>query len=98
MSKAKKSTRILCIALVILLVSCIGASLVQTNFGHVTIKDLRWETESGHQMSALLFIPDTATVDNPAPAIVCSHGWYNNREMQDLNYVEIGRASCRERV
>lgn len=91
MSKAKKSTRILCIALVILLVSCIGASLVQTNFGHVTIKDLRWETESGHQMSALLFIPDTATVDNPAPAIVCSHGWYNNREMQDLNYVEYAR-------
>ena len=52
---------------------------------------LRWETESGHQMSALLFIPDTATVDNPAPAIVCSHGWYNNREMQDLNYVEYAR-------
>ena len=29
--------------------------------------------------------------ENPAPAIVCSHGWYNNREMQDLNYVEYAR-------
>lgn len=97
MSKAKgngattKGKRLLCIALVLLLISCIGASLVQTNFGKVTIKDLRWETESGHEMSALLFIPDTATVDQPAPAIVCSHGWYNNREMQDLNYVEYAR-------
>ena len=81
----------LCIALVICLISCIGASAVQTNFGKVTIKDLRFETSSGHQMSALLLIPDNATAENPAPAIVCSHGWYNNREMQDLNYVEYAR-------
>ena len=46
---------------------------------------------SGHQMSALLFVPDTATAENPAPTIICSHGWYNNREMQDLNYVEYAR-------
>lgn len=81
----------LCIALILCLISCIGASVVQTDFGHVTIKDLRFETSSGHQMSALLLIPDTATADTPAPAIVCSHGWYNNREMQDLNYVEYAR-------
>ena len=55
------------------------------------IKDLRWETPSGHLMSALLFIPENATKDKPAPAIVTSHGWYNNREMQDLNYVEYSR-------
>lgn len=91
MKKLKKSTRVLCLALIIMLVSCIGASAIQTDFGGVTIKDLRWETESGHQMSALLLIPDTATAENPAPAIVCSHGWYNNREMQDLNYVEYAR-------
>ncbi len=81
----------LCLSLLICLISCIGASLVQTNFGNVTIKDLRFETESGHQMSALLLVPDTATPENPAPAIICSHGWYNNREMQDLNYVEYAR-------
>lgn len=93
MNQKKKSTPRfwLCISLLICLISCLGASMIQTNFGHVTVKDLRFETESGHQMSALLFIPDTATAENPAPAIVCSHGWYNNREMQDLNYVEYAR-------
>ena len=60
----------LCLSLLICLISCIGASLVQTNFGNVTIKDLRFETESGHQMSALLLVPDTATPENPAPAII----------------------------
>ena len=74
MTKVKKSTRILCIALAVLLISCIGASLVQTGFGNVTMKDLRWETESGHQMSALLFIPDSATVDNPAPLCAATAG------------------------
>lgn len=89
----KKKTAVfwLCIALVICLVSAVGASIVQTNFGHVTIRDLRFETASGHTMSALLLVPDNATPETPAPAIVCSHGWYNNREMQDLNYVEYAR-------
>ena len=90
-SKKKSSVFWLCIALVICLISSIGASLVQTNFGKVEVRDLRWETDSGHYMSALLFIPENATKDNPAPAIICSHGWYNNREMQDLNYVEYAR-------
>ena len=91
--KNKKRTSVfwLCISLVLCLVSAVGASAVQTNLGQVTVQDLRFETESGHEMSALLFIPDNATPDNPAPAIVCSHGWYNNREMQDLNYVEYAR-------
>lgn len=89
--KTRKSAFWLCISLILCLVSAIGASLVQTNLGRVTVKDLQFETASGHEMSALLFIPDNATADNPAPAIVCSHGWYNNREMQDLNYVEYAR-------
>lgn len=91
MKSSKKNSKILAISLVLCLVSMIGASIVQRSGGRVEIKDLRWETPSGHLMSALLFIPENATEDNPAPAIVTSHGWYNNREMQDLNYVEYSR-------
>ncbi|XQY92929.1 dienelactone hydrolase family protein [Metabacillus sp. HB246100] len=86
-----KNSKFLVIALILCLVSMIGASFVQTSGGKVTVKDLRWETPSGHLMSALLFVPDGVTKDNPAPGIVTSHGWYNNREMQDLNYVELSR-------
>lgn len=91
MQKAKRDTRVLMITVVLLLVSMIGASIVQSSGGKVEIKDLRWETPSGHLMSALLFIPESATPERPAPGIVTSHGWYNNREMQDLNYVEYSR-------
>lgn len=79
------------IALFLLIISVLGASFVQTSAGKVEVKDMRWETPSGKYMSALIFIPETATKENPAPAIITSHGWYNNREMQDMNFVEFAR-------
>ncbi|WP_417511743.1 alpha/beta hydrolase [Microbacterium sp.] len=81
----------LALSLVLCLVSAVGASIVQTAAGTVTVKDLQWETSSGRTLNALLFVPDSATADNPAPAVVVSHGWWNNREMQDANYVELTR-------
>lgn len=81
----------LALSLVLMLVSALGASLVQTSAGAITVKDLRWETASGRLMNALLFKPAGATAENPAPAVVVSHGWWNNREMQDANYVELAR-------
>lgn len=92
MEKIKKTAkRWLCIALVLMLVGMIGASFVQTNGGKVTVKDLRWENTMGFQQSGLLFVPDGVSAENPAPAVVVSHGMFNNREMQDLNFVELSR-------
>lgn len=79
------------IALALCLVSSLGASVFQTNFGRVTYHDLTIDAASGHKLDALLLVPENATEQTPAPAIVVSHGWYNNREMQDLNYVEYAR-------
>ena len=91
MNVQKRARIVLVVSLVLCLISMIGSSWVQTSGGKVTVKDLRIETPSGHQLSALLFVPENATKDTPAPAIVVSHGWYNTREMQDLNYVELSR-------
>ena len=79
------------IALLLCLISSLGASIFQTNFGKIDYHDMTFVTDSGHELDALLLIPQNATAENPAPAIVVSHGWYNNREMQDLNYVEYAR-------
>ncbi len=86
-----KAKHLLIISVLVCLLSSIGASLFQTNFGQVEYHDMTFVTESGHELDALLLVPKTATKDNKAPAIVVSHGWYNNREMQDLNYVEYAR-------
>lgn len=92
MEKTKKmAKRLLCIGIILMLLSMIVASVVQTNGGKVTIKHLSIETDKGFMMDCNLYLPDTATVENPAPGIVCSHGNYNNKEMQDANFVELAR-------
>lgn len=81
----------LAVSVVLMLVSAVGASFVQTSGGEVEVKDLRWETSQGGAMSGLLFVPEGVSGENPAPAVVVSHGMYNNREMQEANYVELSR-------
>jgi dienelactone hydrolase len=81
----------LVLSLVLVLISAVGASLVQTDGGTVKVKEMYWETSTGVGLSALLFKPDSATAENQAPAIVVSHGRYNNKEMQEGNFVELAR-------
>jgi len=81
----------LVLALVVMLVSSIGAVAIQSAGGAVTIKNMSWQTPSGKTMSALLLIPNGASAKDKRPAIVLAHGWWNNKEMQDSNYVELAR-------
>ena len=43
------------------------------------------------QISLTVYIPKNATPENPAPAIICAHGWNNSKEQQILNFVELSR-------
>lgn len=81
----------LVLSLALMLLSGIVASIVQTSAGKVSITDMRWQARPGQTISALLYKPASATAANPAPAIVLGHGWWNNREMQGPNCVELAR-------
>ncbi len=86
----KKNLIQLIVALAFCIVSIFSAGLIQTDFGRVAMEDITLETEAGN-LTAYLFKPENATADDPAPAVVCSHGYLNNREMQDCNYIELAR-------
>jgi pimeloyl-ACP methyl ester carboxylesterase len=81
----------LVLSLALCLISAVGASIVQTSGGAVKEKYISWTTESGLTMSAILMTPDGASADEKRPAIVLAHGWWNEKEMQDSNYVELAR-------
>lgn len=85
-----KAKKWLVIALALILVGTGIAGLVQSSFGKVKVVDVALETETG-TLTGYLLVPESASVDNPAPAIVTSHGYLNNKEMQDLNWVELAR-------
>lgn len=92
MQKRKKTAKIfLLVGIITLLLSMIVVSLVQTSGGRVTIKEISHETALGATLSGWLFVPDGVSAENPAPAIITSHGMFNNRGMQDLNFVELSR-------
>lgn len=46
---------------------------------------------NGYVASGLLYIPKKASAENKVPAIVFTHGLYNNREMQLQNVIEMAR-------
>jgi len=87
----KKYVLLLCIAIALVLLGSLGAYFVHTSGGNVKITDMTYVTEDGARMSALLYVPDSVSVENPAPAIVSCHGYNNTREVQDINAVELSR-------
>ena len=81
----------LCISLAMCLISAIFASAVQGSFGRVKVSELRLVDRAGYEVSTLLYKPENATSETPAPCIITVEGWYNNKEMQDLYSVEYAR-------
>ena len=73
------------------MISGLGASAVTSNGGKVHVEKLTWLTEQGYTMSGLLYVPDNATAETPAPAVVTVHGWYNANGFQDLFNIELAR-------
>ena len=84
------SKTLLAVSILLVLVSILAAGALQTDFGRVAMKEISIVTRVG-TLTGYLLVPDSATVDNPAPAIVTSHGYLNNREMQDISYIELSR-------
>ena len=83
--------RLFLLALAIILVGDVLASAVQTGRGAVDVRDLRWVAPDGTGMSGLLYVPEGATPDAPAPGVVAVHGYINSRETQDGFAIELSR-------
>lgn len=91
MKNPKWAIRWFCIALALCLISSVGASLIQTGGGKVSVQTHSIPTENGKFISINLFKPDNATPGNPAPLIIASPGTYNSKEMQDVAAIEFSR-------
>ncbi|HEX2912358.1 MAG TPA: alpha/beta fold hydrolase [Chloroflexia bacterium] len=79
------------LSLVLVLLGNSLAWAIQTDWGNVKIKDVRFMGTNGTQMSALLYIPNGVTNKKPAPGILAVHGYINSRETQDGFAIEFAR-------
>jgi pimeloyl-ACP methyl ester carboxylesterase len=87
----RKLTRLLWISLALVLVGSLIAWNTQTAGGTVRVIDVRWVGSNGTPMSGLLYVPQTATAETPAPGIVAIHGYINSRETQSGYAIEFAR-------
>lgn len=88
--KIKKGTlALLCIALVLILMGSVAASIFNGGSG-VKVSRIRFEAEHG-TLSGLLYMPKGASAESPRPTIVVTHGYLNSAEMQDANAIELSR-------
>jgi pimeloyl-ACP methyl ester carboxylesterase len=75
---------------IVVLAGSAVAHFVQTS-GGVELRDLRFETDDGTRLSALLYVPRSATPDSPAPGVLAVHGYINSRETQSGFAIELAR-------
>ena len=60
----------LVISLILCFVSMAVSSVIQSSGGRVKVSELRLVDSTGHEVSALLYKPKSATEENKSPAIV----------------------------
>ncbi len=95
----KKQTRKAWIALAICLVVALGsmilANAIQTNFGKVDVVTSSFLVDAkdgdDYHISYKLFIPEEASEENPLPAVLCLHGYQNDRETSAAYAMELAR-------
>jgi pimeloyl-ACP methyl ester carboxylesterase len=89
--QTNNSLRLVFLALTLIFGGGALAWFIQTDGGRVDVQDVRWEGTGGTRMSGLLYVPEGATPESPAPGIVAIHGYINSRETQGGFAIELSR-------
>lgn len=83
------------ILLIISLILIIGggafASYVNSDFGFVHVYQIAIYGDHGAVISAMLYLPSTASTKHPAPAILAVNGWNNQKEFMQNVAIELAR-------
>lgn len=91
MKNNRKSWTLLIIALIMMLGGSLLGSFINTGAGAATVKEISIQGSDGYIISAYLYTPKTAAVDNPAPGILMFHGLNNQKNYMSNTALEFAR-------
>jgi len=89
--KGYKAHMVFVACLVVMVGAVVTASLIQTDFGRVAVRNVTYENFNGIPIRAKLLVPIKASSDLPVPGVVYIHGYQNNRETGDAYCVELAK-------
>jgi len=75
----------------VIFISSLFASLIQSDFGNVDIETVYFEARDDQIVAYDLYTPSTATADNKAPLIIVIAGFQRSRETQGHVALELAR-------
>ncbi len=87
----KRTWVLLAISLCLILVGDLLAFAIQTDWGKIRVENVRFERTDGKMQAGVLYIPNTATPDRPAPGVLSVHGYTSSHEYQDRYSIEFAR-------
>ena len=87
----KRNLKLFCIALAILMIAAIVVKGVDTSWGAVSVKRASEVSPNGYLMNYKLYIPKSATPENPAPALVYMVGGGASLDESSMIAVEASR-------
>ncbi|MCQ2506892.1 MAG: hypothetical protein MJ113_06945 [Lachnospiraceae bacterium] len=94
-TKTKHAIGALVISMVVLITSMVFANLIQTDYGRIDIVTAAFDVEDpvigDYQVTYKLYIPKYASEKNPMPAVLCLHGYQNDKETSAAFAMEIAR-------
>ena len=91
MKSATKRYVALLLALILGITGCMMvAHGIQTDHGNVTVTTGNINTKLGN-LDYKLYVPDTATAENPAPGVLLLHGYQNDHETCAAYAIELAR-------
>lgn len=96
MSKQNKIASLVLAVCLVIAVACMGvAHLIQTDFGKISIATASFivseEDGQDYTISYKMYIPKEASESNPLPAVLCLHGYQNDKETSAAFAMEIAR-------
>jgi len=89
--KPKRSEKLLIVLLILIFLSSLGGSLLQSNFGSIDIEYVSLVDEYGNTVTGKLYIPSTATYDHPAPGVLAAHGMNNDKDTEAPVALELAK-------
>ncbi len=90
-TKLRRSVTALVVAILLMFVFAFAAYMIETDFGKIQVTMVSIPDPSGAMLTAKLYRPASAVGQAASPAVLCLHGFQNDKETEGAFAIELAR-------